>query len=240
MPSDTDVLRISDLKAVTIMESRTTIERGTTGLRTWLASFTLARYLLSNPNLVNQRRVLELGSGTGFLGSVVASLQLNSPHALSDDTRIWMTDVDENVLTRCRDNFQLPCNASAKHQNTAFRKLDWSHSLNTATCASLQGTLRNEIRADVILGADLVFDPSLIPALVGTLRLGLHNADVFALISLTVRQEATVTAFLDAASSALNVVEVETSCDQGADLFTSATGGTDVNLAVRIFRIMSK
>lgn len=33
------------------MESRTTIERGTTGLRTWLASFVLAHYLTLNPGI---------------------------------------------------------------------------------------------------------------------------------------------------------------------------------------------
>jgi hypothetical protein len=33
----------------TLLESRTMIESGTTGLRTWLASFHLARYLIQNP-----------------------------------------------------------------------------------------------------------------------------------------------------------------------------------------------
>jgi hypothetical protein len=33
----------------TLLESRTTVEGGTTGLRTWLASQVLAQYLISHP-----------------------------------------------------------------------------------------------------------------------------------------------------------------------------------------------
>lgn len=35
----------------TLSENRTTIEKGTTGLRTWLASFVLAQYLISHPSM---------------------------------------------------------------------------------------------------------------------------------------------------------------------------------------------
>ena len=35
----------------TLSENRTTIEKGTTGLRTWLASFVLAEYLISHPSM---------------------------------------------------------------------------------------------------------------------------------------------------------------------------------------------
>lgn len=69
-----------------------------------------------------QSRVLELGSGAGFLGMIIADLQLLSQHssngeenAPSDPRResLWMTDVDEQVLSRCRDNVNLPCSTLA-------------------------------------------------------------------------------------------------------------------------------
>lgn len=47
-PSNEDV-NMETLLPLTLFESRTTIERGTTGLRTWKASFILADYLLNNP-----------------------------------------------------------------------------------------------------------------------------------------------------------------------------------------------
>ncbi len=78
----------------TLLESGTMIESGTTGFRTWLASLHLANYIISHPgsyhfsvrnvqtptNLtpdwVRDARVLELGSGIGFLGMIVGSVQM--------------------------------------------------------------------------------------------------------------------------------------------------------------------
>lgn len=54
--------------------------------------------------------VLELGSGTGFIGILVASLQL---HAATPFDRkvpsVCLTDVNSTVLARCQNNARLPC-----------------------------------------------------------------------------------------------------------------------------------
>lgn len=117
---------------VTLLESRTTIEQGTTGLRTWPAAYALATWLGKYPGLprplfssfrclttayclierVLGKRVLELGSGVGYLGLVIAALQLNTPNQESPESSIWLTDVNSIVLSRCRDNLNLPCSAS--------------------------------------------------------------------------------------------------------------------------------
>ncbi|EGO31080.1 hypothetical protein SERLADRAFT_455705, partial [Serpula lacrymans var. lacrymans S7.9] len=57
-------------QTTTLLESQTTIEGGTTGLRTWRASLVLSQYLISCPTLVKNKVVLELGCGTGFLGII--------------------------------------------------------------------------------------------------------------------------------------------------------------------------
>ena len=41
----------TEYHSVTLFESRTTIESGTTGLRTWRASFVLAQFLIQNPSM---------------------------------------------------------------------------------------------------------------------------------------------------------------------------------------------
>lgn len=48
-----------NLHTITVLESRTTIENGTTGLRTWRASHVLARYLILHPgtDLFPRRRI---------------------------------------------------------------------------------------------------------------------------------------------------------------------------------------
>src|SRR6267142_2265748 len=46
----TDDMSSIEYHSVTLFESRTTIESGTTGLRTWRASFVLAQFLIQNPS----------------------------------------------------------------------------------------------------------------------------------------------------------------------------------------------
>lgn len=55
--------------------------------------------------IVQGKTVLELGSGTGFLGILLARLQQESP--LGGHT--YMTDYNAEVLERCQHNLQLDC-----------------------------------------------------------------------------------------------------------------------------------
>ena len=48
-PTNSD--NVSSYLTATLLESRTTIESGTTGLRTWLASFVLSQYLILHPGV---------------------------------------------------------------------------------------------------------------------------------------------------------------------------------------------
>ncbi|CAK5280722.1 unnamed protein product [Mycena citricolor] len=180
-------------ETTTLRESRTLIESGTTGLRTWLASFVLAQYLVAHPAIVCGKRVLELGAGIGFLGSVVGSIQIleDAPNS------IWLSDVNESVLVRCQANVQLECNRSASHPSIQCRFLDWSVALDPAEIDTVRSMLVNEVDADIILGADIVFDPTLIPALVAILRLALSTGrPKTALIALTVRNPDTMDLFV--------------------------------------------
>ncbi|KAF5312270.1 hypothetical protein D9619_002810 [Psilocybe cf. subviscida] len=189
----------SNFHTITLLESRTTIESGTTGLRTWLASFVLAQYLILHPELVCSKRVLELGSGTGFLGIIAASLQSlqETPEIMgsTSSSTLWLTDIHEEVLQRCQNNVSLPCNLSSSHSNVKHMKLDWFDSLDSDGdgLRRLTTHLQDQIEPEIILGADLLFDPSLIHALVSTLKIALQplNARKIALIALTKRKEET-------------------------------------------------
>lgn len=59
-------------------------------------------------DLVRNKRVLELGSGAGFLGIIIASLQQSCVSNQSSSS-LWLTDVNEEVLARCRHNLQMSC-----------------------------------------------------------------------------------------------------------------------------------
>lgn len=62
---------------------------------------------------VRGKRVLELGCGVGYLGLVVAAIQLNATE-LENPEPVWLTDINDIVLSRCRENLNLPCSALRK------------------------------------------------------------------------------------------------------------------------------
>ncbi|KAK0198770.1 hypothetical protein F5146DRAFT_1219313 [Armillaria mellea] len=208
----------------TLLESGTMIESGTTGFRTWLASLHLANYIISHPDWVRDARVLELGSGIGFLGMIIGSVQMPAGSSADIPQRgtlipmLHLTDVDSEVIARCISNIKLPCSkcvslppvapltktssdmtASVRHRdNIRVSKLDWSDALRPDFSA-FKARIQEEINADLIIGADIVFDPSLIPALVATLSLALDPGPELgrkvALIALTIRNEDTYATF---------------------------------------------
>ncbi|KAF8203787.1 hypothetical protein BJ912DRAFT_212677 [Pholiota molesta] len=225
----------------TLLESRTVIESGTTGLRTWLASFVLAQYLILHPDLVTSKRVLELGSGIGFLGIIVAGLQRLQEKATSDSrASLWLTDINDEVLARCHHNVNLPSNLSSSHSNIGYLKLDWSESLeeDNSTITSL---IHEKINPQVILGADVVFDPSLIPVLVGAIKIALQpssrseNSKV-AIIAITLRNEETMNRFLShVREECLDMEELHIGFDKTPFLETVETHNSCRD--VKLFRI---
>ncbi|KZT30931.1 hypothetical protein NEOLEDRAFT_1159994 [Neolentinus lepideus HHB14362 ss-1] len=200
------------LQNSTLLESRTFIEKGTTGLRTWPASLALAEYLVTQPDIASKTRVLELGSGAGFLGIVVGSIQV-----LHGDERssLHLTDVHEEVLSRCEKNVNLPCNTSSQHRDIHYHALDWSNATDSTRRSSLTRLFEN-INADVILGADLVFDPDLILALVETIAVALQESSSgssrtkTAILALTVRNQDTFDTFERLTSQYFHLHELPT------------------------------
>lgn len=240
LSSDVEVESIYE--TITLLESRATIAAGTTGLRTWRASFALAQFLVEHTDLVARRAVLELGSGTGFLGILIASLHLRfdltsaAPTNFSqsaDPPTIYLTDVNPCVLDRCQHNTKLPCNRSSSHPNIEYRLLDWCDAISSRD--SLASFLANT-NAEVILGADVVFDPAMVPPLVGTLSVALSQGRArVALLGITIRNQATISYFLQEIEKALLVVEVQHIVE---DSFISLTlDQVDAQLEVRILKI---
>ena len=67
-----------------------------------------SQHLPAHPAIVVDKSVLELGSGTGFLGLILADIQVSSDGVTRQPT-LYLTDVNDHVLRRCHENTQLPC-----------------------------------------------------------------------------------------------------------------------------------
>ncbi|KAL2263908.1 hypothetical protein VTK26DRAFT_4468 [Humicola hyalothermophila] len=170
---------------ICLLESRHLISAaGTTGLRTWEAALHLGQYLCRNPSLVKDKCILELGTGTGYL-AVLCAKYLGSDHVIASDG-------SDEVVDKVSDSFFL--NGLQESDKASAKELKWGHALVGTEEQAWNGGRT----VDVVLGADITYDVSVIPALVATLEelAGLFPG-VSILIAATERNRATFERFLE-------------------------------------------
>nr|XP_014263586.1 protein-lysine N-methyltransferase EEF2KMT isoform X2 [Maylandia zebra] len=143
--------------AVSLMENIALISEGTTGLVTWEAALYLAEWALENQQVFTGRTVLELGSGAGLTG--IAVCRSCSPK------RFIFSDCHSTVLQKLRDNVRLNGLSEQTTPAVSVEKLDWT--------AISEEELR-EIGADVIIAADVVYDPDIAGSLAKLLSIVLR------------------------------------------------------------------
>ncbi|KAM4764904.1 protein-lysine N-methyltransferase EEF2KMT isoform 1-T1 [Cyanocitta cristata] len=188
---------------VSLCESTALISGGTTGLITWEAALHLAQWALENPGVFRGRTVLELGSGIGFTGIAICK-------ACQPRTFIF-SDCHPRVLRQLGENIQLNGfipepggtwsiqtesqgqeveGENCQNPKVIVAELDWG----SVTEKQLLG-----LRADVVIAADVVYDPEIILALIGMLqKLSTSRADTKApevFIAFTIRNPATYQLF---------------------------------------------
>ena len=151
---------------VHLRECTALTSHGTTGLRTWGAAVQLTKHLQQHSAIVAGKTVLELGCGTALV--TAALLLLPSP-----PVRVVATDYHPDVLAMARGNLERASssedpNSSSEDSNRCsehpvpwtLEPLDWRVPLGP----SLHQTF------DVVLAADVVFDPELLPDLLTVLH----------------------------------------------------------------------
>ncbi|EOA83430.1 uncharacterized protein SETTUDRAFT_94396 [Exserohilum turcica Et28A] len=183
---------VSGERTVTLLEARSVISSsGTTGLRTWEAALLLGSYLASagGRGYVNQKRLFELGAGTGML-SILCAKHLGVAGVVA-------TDGDEAVVDAIKTNLFL--NGLDVNDDSGCQvrtaALKWGYPVNATSFAEDYGM---DV-PDTVLGADVTYDSAVIPRLVSTLRaLFALNRRLRALVSATIRNEQTFETFLDA------------------------------------------
>ncbi|PLW25960.1 hypothetical protein PCANC_25222 [Puccinia coronata f. sp. avenae] len=150
---------------IRLCENTASISQGTTGLRTWGASVCLANHLILNRAALlhdHAVSVMELGSGTGLVGLVA--------HQLNPANRVCLTDCNPVVLDRLEANVLLnfPQSSSTHKPRLSVCHLDWTESAPPPLDDSSPSTL--------VLGADVIYDPDLVPGLVSTIKQSLRSS----------------------------------------------------------------
>ncbi|KAH7097537.1 S-adenosyl-L-methionine-dependent methyltransferase [Auriculariales sp. MPI-PUGE-AT-0066] len=218
----------STIVSTTLLEARTTIQDGTTGLRTWGASLMMCQYLQQRPEVVRGKAILELGCGAGLLGLVVSQLGAQS---------VTLTDCRNDVLQQCRRNADLPPNITSQ-ANIATALLDWSEADDSDDGGPIGEFARSSL-VDLIIGTDIVYAVEIIPALVQTLKVFLQHASSLKeiIIALTVRREETFDAFVTKLGAAGICFIVEPVVPElGGDFFLTAND-VDASSTFKMIRI---
>ncbi|KAI7837557.1 hypothetical protein COHA_008572 [Chlorella ohadii] len=163
---------------------------GGTGCHEWEAGFFLAEWVLNNAALIAGRACLEIGCGAGMVG--VALHRAGAAHVLC-------TDGDSQTVVNCRFNLQLNgvplANSTCSCGDSTCGRTGHGGSSSsssssegmgrhprhaTAECRQLcwedgwPGTLGADEELQqvptVVLGADLLYDPTVIPTLLSLLK----------------------------------------------------------------------
>jgi Lysine methyltransferase len=148
-----------------------------TGSAIWTGALFWATAIpLLNHTLFFDKRILELGAGTGFGGIALLSLLDDCQNPLGDDDihhkhpslpTIVMTDSEESLLQICREN----CRLNFENNPTTFNKisvqhLDWN-----------QPDPCHWNAYDVVFATDVVYDIDAIIPLLSTASACLHDKD---------------------------------------------------------------
>ncbi len=86
------------------------------GLQVWNGALLLSDYLLSQPDIVRDRTILELGAGTGLVSLVAAECGAR---------RVYVTDVGDDVLENCHANVTANLHANMAGR-VHVRDLNWT------------------------------------------------------------------------------------------------------------------
>ncbi|KAM9016089.1 protein-lysine N-methyltransferase EEF2KMT isoform 1-T1 [Ara ararauna] len=161
-------------ECVTLSESVAVISEGTTGLVTWEAALHLAEWALQNPSSFRNRTVLELGSGIGFTGIAICKTCNPKTYIFSDYHHRVLQQLKENI---CLNGFVLEPEAAQQiHLESEGQKAEGANHQNPKVIvAELEwGSVTEKqllaLQPDVIIAADVVYDPEIIGALVGLLQ----------------------------------------------------------------------
>ncbi|KAJ7305701.1 hypothetical protein JRQ81_010067 [Phrynocephalus forsythii] len=155
--------------AVTLCENVAIISQGTTGLVTWDAGLYLAEWALQNQAVFSNRNVLELGSGIGLTGIVVCKACRPKAYTFSDHHPSVLQQLSENIclnglLPVSEACGHSPAKSNAQHPDAprvTVAEIDWDQVTKEQLAA---------LGPDVVIAADVVYDPELIQSLVGVLR----------------------------------------------------------------------
>ncbi|MCL7037918.1 hypothetical protein MKW94_007396 [Papaver nudicaule] len=118
----------------------------------WPSSLFLSEFILSHPDIFSNKSCFEVGSGVGLVGISLAYVKAS---------KIILTDGDLSTLANMKHNLELnQLKMQTKMSQIKCKHLPWE----SASEEELQG-----FKPDIVLGADVIYDPLCLPDLLRVL-----------------------------------------------------------------------
>lgn len=192
-PPDSDYCyksyNLADYGYITLKESIHLISKGTTGLHSWQAAFHLTEWVMEHTDIFKSKHILEIGSGSGFLG--LALCRVCIPHSYT------FTDCDDNVLQLLKDNVKINEKKYDESCVIKVERLDWTSPNHIVTDSCY----------DIVIASDIVYDTELVDVLVQMLKTIFSvQLQTIVIIASTIRNEDTYKYFLRALDKILDNV----------------------------------
>ncbi|CAF1345387.1 unnamed protein product [Rotaria magnacalcarata] len=178
-------------------QSTALVSHGLTGLSNWPASISLGDYLMKRIDRLGNKRIIELGAGSGLLGlALLKSSDKILSYTFTDYSSMILNLLRQNVLLNFSEDDEL-------NERVKVEELDWNQ---------YSADESNRDCCDVILATDVVYDPSVIENLVKVLKILLeNNKQSSAYVANAIRNESTYDRFRQALNqSSLNICSIET------------------------------
>ncbi|KAH0923537.1 hypothetical protein HID58_023555 [Brassica napus] len=151
----------SSRKLIVPLQCSLNMLEGDTGCSIWPSSLFLSEFVLSYPELFTDKSCFEVGSGVGLVGICLAHVKAKKV-ILTDGDLLTLSNMKLN-LERNHLNYEdelLKQHGEAESTRVKCIHLPWE----TATDSEL-----SEHRPDIVLGADVIYDPSCFPNLLRVL-----------------------------------------------------------------------
>lgn len=142
---------------------------GDTGCSVWPSSLLLSECILSFPELFCNKSCFEVGSGVGLVGICLTHVKAS---------KVILSDGDLSTLANMNRNLEL------NHLSVETDMSETTEDPYMVKCIHLpwesvsESELQN-LKADIILGADVIYDPVCLPHLVRVLTLLLNQTKLY-------------------------------------------------------------
>lgn len=143
---------LSNGQTISLLESDNLVIDGTTGLRSWSAAKHLAQFFERNRHLIENKCLLELGSGIGLTGIYILKTCLPSHLTFSDHHSVVLEVLQNNI------------NTNKVQEMSSVVRIEWNDT-----------TTVDDFLADndpqVVIATDVVFDPEVTVSLCRVINL---------------------------------------------------------------------